>query len=313
MYSLIAYKNGIFKKIGDQEFNSLIRFAIIDLLNPSESEIKLVFDKIGFPVPSEIISGSEIPSVIHKEDYLYIVYGTAISKDRRTGTFPLTIVIHKGFLILIHRQEIKSLSNLLKDLQTDQSTVLKLSISSIVYQVMANINDEFISIVDELGDEIENLEEKLVKSAKASDVKRVYNLRKTLLFFKNILRHNGNVVSMVTREESLRQFIRDISNFPTLLSNINQLVSIVDFYREMLTEVMQIYEGALSNRLNEIMKYFGVVASIFLWPTMVANIYGQNFKTIPLASHPYGFYVMLGIMVVGSLLMLFFFKSKKWL
>ena len=52
MYSLIAYKNGIFKKIGDQEFNSLIRFAIIDLLNPSESEIKLVFDKIGLSIPS---------------------------------------------------------------------------------------------------------------------------------------------------------------------------------------------------------------------------------------------------------------------
>ena len=313
MHSFIAYKNGIFKKIDDQEFGSLIRFAIIDLLNPSDSEIKLIFDKIGLSIPSEIISGSEIPSVIHKEDYLYIVYGTAISKDRRTGTFPLTIIIHKGYLILIHRQEIESLTNLIQDLQTDQFTVLKLSISSIVYQVMANINDEFISIVDELGDEIENLEENLVKSANPSDVRKVYSLRRTLLFFKNILRHNSNVVSMILREDSLRKFIRDTASYPTLHNNINQLVGIVDFYREMLTEVMQIYEGALSNRLNEIMKYFGIVASIFLWPTMVANIYGQNFKEIPLANHPYGFYIMLTIMVVGSLLMLFFFKSKKWL
>lgn|SRR3989344_1478196 len=315
MHSIIAYKNGIFKKIGDEEFNSLIRFSIIDFTDPSEAELKTFLDRIEFDVSYTdfILSKNEIPCIVHKGDFLYIVFGTSISKNKQLGTAPLIIVLYKGFIILIHKEHIKPLSDLLDEIQTDTSRLVKLSISNILYQILADINDDFVAIVDKLGNEIEITEERLVKFHDQNDVKRVYSLRKTLLFFKSVLRRNNNVVAMIIREETLRQFIKDTSNYSPLYNSINQLINLVDFYREMLTEVMQIYEGALANRLNEIMKYFGVIASIFLWPVLVSSIYGMNFRYIPLASHIYGFYIMLGIMVVGALITLAIFKKKKWL
>ncbi|MBS3146665.1 hypothetical protein J4471_03125 [Candidatus Woesearchaeota archaeon] len=315
MHSIIAYKNGAFSKIGDTEFTPLIRFGIIDFLNPNEQEIKTFLDKIGFEVKdlNTILTKVEIPSIVHREEFLHLIYGTPIKKDRQIGTSPLSILLIKGYIILIHKDEVKSLSDLLSEIQVDISRISKLNISNIIYQIMADINDDFVSVVDSLGNEIESIEERLVKYHNETDVRRVYTLRKTLLYFKSVLRHNNVVVSMIMREDSVKQFIKENGNYNILYNGISQLIGLVDFYREMLTEVMQIYEGALANRLNEIMKYFGAVAALFLWPATVANIYGQNFKVIPFADHPFGFYIMLLIMMLGSILMYFYFKRKKWL
>ena len=315
MHSIIAYKNGVFKKIGDSEFNSLVRFAIVDFLNPSEADLKAFFDKIGFENSNTnfILNKNDLPCIIHKGDFLHIVFGTPLSKDKQVGTLPLTMVLLKGYIILIHKEPIRVLSNLLDEIQKDTSRLVKLSISNIIYQIMADINDEFISVVDKLGNDIENIEERLVKYHEQSDVKRVYTLRKTLLFFKSVLRRNNNVVSTIIREDTLRQFIKDPGNYSVLYGGINQLISVVDFYREMLTEVMQIYEGALANRLNEIMKYYGAIAALFLWPATLGTLYGQNFMHLPFAAHPYGFYIMLLIMFSSTVIMFIIFKRKKML
>lgn len=315
MHSIIAYKNGAFKKIGDDEFSSLIRFGLIDFTDPSEVELKTFFDRIGFDIShTEFIQNkNEIPCIVHKGDFLYIVFGTSISKNKQLGTAPLTIILFKGYIILVHKEHLKPLSDLLDEIQRDASRLVKLSISNILYQILADINDEFIATVDKLGNEIEVIEERLVKFHDQNDVRKVYSLRRTLLFFKTVLRRNNNVVSMIIREETLRQFIKDPAIYSSLNNSINQLISLVDFYREMLTEVMQIYEGALANRLNDIMRYYGAVAALFLWPAVVSSIYGMNFKYIPLSQHVYGFYILMAIMVIGIILMFIAFRSKKWL
>ena len=96
-----------------------------------------------------------------------------------------------------------------------------------------------------------------------------------------------------------------------LHNDIIQLIDENNLYHERLTGVVDAYLTKQSNDLNEIMKSFTVIASLILLPTLIAGAYGMNL-VLPLRDHPQGFWILLGIMIVGVVLMLFFFKKKEW-
>jgi len=69
----------------------------------------------------------------------------------------------------------------------------------------------------------------------------------------------------------------------------------------------------ISSKLNDIMKFLTIFSVIFIPLTFIAGIYGTNFEFLPELQFKYGYFIMLGIMVIISILMLFYFKRKKWL
>jgi magnesium transporter len=76
---------------------------------------------------------------------------------------------------------------------------------------------------------------------------------------------------------------------------------------------MDMYMSSVSNRLNDIMKSFTVIASLLLLPMLISGIWGMNFEKIPFFYYGNGFYVPLLIMAISVALMSFYFKKKKWI
>jgi magnesium transporter len=68
-----------------------------------------------------------------------------------------------------------------------------------------------------------------------------------------------------------------------------------------------------SNKMNEIMKVLTIMTSIFIPLTFIAGVYGMNFTNMPELEYKYGYFVILGIMVLVLIGMLIFLRRKKWL
>ena len=87
----------------------------------------------------------------------------------------------------------------------------------------------------------------------------------------------------------------------------------IDTYRDMVTGLLDIYNSTISNRLNEIMKVLTVFASIFIPLTFLTGIYGMNFKYMPELHWKWAYPLLwLAFLVIGVLLLVFF-KKRKWL
>ncbi|HPX06554.1 MAG TPA: CorA family divalent cation transporter, partial [Tenuifilaceae bacterium] len=71
--------------------------------------------------------------------------------------------------------------------------------------------------------------------------------------------------------------------------------------------------GLINIEQNKIIKIFTVVSVVFMPPTLIASLYGMNFKVFPELNWQYGYPFALGIMVLSSILTLFIFKKRKWL
>ncbi|MCK9911866.1 LPXTG cell wall anchor domain-containing protein, partial [Microbacteriaceae bacterium K1510] len=73
------------------------------------------------------------------------------------------------------------------------------------------------------------------------------------------------------------------------------------------------YQSSLSNRANEIMRVFTALTTIFMPLTFITGIYGMNFVHLPGQNFYYGFYLLLGFMLMLGGGMLFLFRKKDWL
>jgi magnesium transporter len=87
----------------------------------------------------------------------------------------------------------------------------------------------------------------------------------------------------------------------------------IELYREMIWSLMDMYMTIISNKMNEVMKVLTIIATIFIPLTFIAGIYGMNFDNIPELHYQNGYFVLLGVMAVIFVLMLMYFRRKKWL
>jgi magnesium transporter len=108
-------------------------------------------------------------------------------------------------------------------------------------------------------------------------------------------------------QEATQPFVKD------LLDLSNQAVDVIDTYRDMLSDFLNIYDSRVSNRMNEIMKVLTIFSAIFIPLTFIAGVYGTNFEYVPELKFHYSYFVMWGVMIVVAAFMLRFFRRKGWL
>jgi len=104
-----------------------------------------------------------------------------------------------------------------------------------------------------------------------------------------------------------RVYLRD------LYDHVVQAIDTIETFRDMLASLLDVYLSSLTIRMNEIMKTLTIIATIFIPITFVTSFYGMNFQNIPELHWRYGYPMALGMMAVIVLIMLVYFRRKKWL
>lgn len=134
---------------------------------------------------------------------------------------------------------------------------------------------------------------------------------------------NGKVrLNLLDTQRSLRYLMRACNhtlndeqrdNIRDMLRDIESLTPHTGFLFEKINFLMESTMGYINLEQNNIIKIFSVAAVMFLPPTLIASIYGMNFRTMPELSIEYGYPVALGLMLLSALATFLFFKGKGWL
>lgn len=101
-------------------------------------------------------------------------------------------------------------------------------------------------------------------------------------------------------------YLRDVYDHCT------QVNDTIESFREALSGLHDIYLSSVSNRMNEVMKVLTMFAAIFIPLTFVAGIYGMNFEYMPELGWRYGYFIVLGFMVLMAGVMIYIFRKNKW-
>lgn len=246
-------------------------------------------------------------------DTLFIVLRTAYMQDGHIAFGETHFFVGKNFMVSIRHGSTISYGEVRSRCESTPH-LLRKGPSFALYAVMDSIVDQYFPVVSELGEELERLEEEVFNGKPNRETTtEIYRLKREIVEVKRVVSPLIDICNRLTRfdfaliSEETRPYFRDIYDH---VVRINEMI---DNTREMVGSVLEVNFSLISIAQNEVSKKFAGWAAIIGVPTMIAGIYGMNFKFIPELSWHYGYPVVLGITVCSCLLLYRHFKQSGWL
>ena len=193
------------------------------------------------------------------------------------------------------------------------------SAGMMAYRLVDEIAERYLDLVDALDEEIDELEDKVEEQSAETTRTRISALRHDLLHIRRTLAPMRDAVrrvidGVVDVEEGDEVFPKDVEvAFNAAYDKLMRAFDGLELSRDLLASVRDYAQAKIANDQNEVMKVLTVIAALLLLPTFIVGLYGQNFVDIPELRWHYGYAYVWGVIVVTSLIQLWFFRRKKWI
>ena len=175
------------------------------------------------------------------------------------------------------------------------------------------IVDNYFIVLENIGEEIESLEEDLVADPGPVTLKKIHYLKRELISLRKSVWPLREAISSLERGESDLVQDKTLVYLRDVYDHTIQIIDTIETFRDILSGLMDIYLSKVSHRMNEIMKVLTIMATIFIPLTFIAGIYGMNFRYMPELEWRWGYPSIWIIMILVVVIMLMLFKKRKWL
>ena len=266
-------------------------------------------------VLEDIQNTSQRPKLEDYGHYIYIVMKMLRydSASRTIHSEQVSIIQGTNYVILLKEKTGDVFKVIRERIRTAQSRLRQNDTDYLAYRLIDTIVDNYFVVLEQMGEDIEALEDELMESPDDSIGREIYRLKRELLYIRKSIWPVREVVSSMLRDEidlisdNTRTFMRDVYDHTIYV------IDTVENFRDMVSGLLDIYMSTMSNRMNEVMKVLTIIATIFIPLTFIAGIYGMNFESMPELAWPYGYTMVWIVMALTGLVMVLFFKRKKWL
>lgn len=183
----------------------------------------------------------------------------------------------------------------------------------LAYALIDAVLDAYYPVVEAIGERIYELEEEILERPAPSGIRRVHALRRELLALRRAVWPQREAVADLMRPDNervsplVKQYLRDCHDHAV------QINDVIETYRELAANLVDLYLSGLGQRTNEVMKVLTVMASIFIPLTFLAGVYGMNFTHIPELAYRWSYPALLGVMLLVAIAMLVFFYRRGWI
>ena len=157
---------------------------------------------------------------------------------------------------------------------------------------------------------LEQFEKNLLKYTDNKEIGRIFNIKKSLIYFNTAVIANGKVLRRITGGHFLPLFEEDKEILEDLIVDNDQITEIVAIYSDIITSSLDTYTSVVSNNMNVVMKSLTAVTITLAIPTVVASLWGMNVK-VPMADHPWAFALIVLIALALTFSVNFFYLKRK--
>ena len=263
---------------------------------------------------SDVMNPSLRPKVQEFDNGLFITIKMLqfIDSSQNLTVENISLILTENALISFQEQPGDVFDPVRERIHKHKNKIRHAGTDYLAFALIDIVVDNYIYIIGQLGEFIENLEESMTNDPQKELLDSINLYKKELNFLRKNIKPAKEMILNLAKMES--EFIDDENrmHFQELQHNINEAVELSDSYREVLYDQLNIYHTMMSTKLNDIMRVLTVFSVIFIPLTFIVGVYGTNFEYIPELHWQHGYYIMWGIMIIATLFMLWFFRRKKW-
>lgn len=267
-------------------------------------------------VVEDILTAHQRPKFEEYEHYLYIVMKSLLSENEyfAVDDEQISILLLEKIVFVFKEKTDELFQPLVQRIEQSKGRFRSMGADYLAYAILDIVVDRLFILIDSLDEEINSVEDVLIASEPSKDILlTIQRLKKELIHIRRYVSPVREVMAGMLRSESelirdkTRIYLRDVSDHAI------RIVESIESYKDILSTLMDIYISSVSNKLNEVMKVLTVFASIFIPLTFLAGIYGMNFEYMPELQWKYAYPAIWGIFIATPIILLGYFKKKKWL
>ncbi|MBI4574909.1 MAG: magnesium transporter CorA family protein [Planctomycetes bacterium] len=291
-------------------------FAWIDLAAPAASEIDAVARTLQVhELTVEALSTlEERPRVDVYDDHLFVVFRALRKGDGGDVMDPLNayFLLFKSTLVTLHHQPIGPVEEV-KATMSRRPDLMKLGPAYLMYAVLDRIVDGYLELIDAIEDDIESLDEGILDRLDPRVPGKVFQTKKTLTKLRRRTIPHRELLDTLGNQPS--PFIPEKARvyYRSLYDHLTRVDDRVNACREFLQGALDAYMALEARQGSEVMRVLSLGATVMLPLGILTGLYGTNFKMLPGADHPLGFWVFLGIMLTLAGTGAIYFRWRKWL
>jgi len=297
-----------------------------DLESPQKEEYEMLKKKFHFhPLDiQDCISPVQRPKIDEYDDYIFLIIRLPYYKKREKVILAseLDIFIGKDYLITIHRGKVSTLKGFVEECQNYEEIrekYLKYGPGFLLYEILKRMFDRCYPLLDSIGTEIDRVENRMFHGHEKETVKTIANIKRNTINFRKIMKAHRQVIKKIIKSDKFFLNLNGAhSNYKTItykniLEEIENIWDILDGHAETIFALDRTNETLISHQLNKVMKTLTIISAIFLPASLITQFFGISFGDAPFTKNLIGIFGILFAIILTSLLMVLFFRGKKWL
>ena len=266
-------------------------------------------------VLESILDTNQRPKIEDLGNYIFICLKmiTCSNTNGDIDVEHVSLVLGSNFVISFQEKPGDVFDTIRRNIRKHKGRIRAMGPDYLVYSLIDAIIDHYFTIVEIFGEKTEDMEDELILNPLPPILHRLHKMKKDMLFLRKSVWPLREVVNSLARGEtklikkSTRIYLRDVYDHTI------QIIDTIETMRDMASGMLEIYLSSLSYKMNEVMKVLTIIATIFIPLTFIAGVYGMNFEYMPELKWSFGYFTIWGVMASVVIVMLIYFKRKKWI
>lgn len=298
-----------------QEFKTK-NFSWINVTNNGKKEINYLKEKFGFHELDlkDCLPPLQRPKLVVRPDYLFMILLFPVF-DRKTRVIHASEVdffITKKTLVTVNTNELVPLREIFARCQSKKEK--HANPTDLLHEILHELLISCFPMLVHISTDIDNVETQLRSEFEKGTITEILRIKTNIVNFRKAMQPHKQVIrSLIAEAPKFFPTQKMKIYFENLVNDTKEIWDLLDNYKETIDALHGTNASLIDFRINEIMKTLTIISVIVFPLTLLAAIFGMNTLGMPLANHPYGFWIILSSMLFGALGLLWFFERKKWL
>jgi magnesium transporter len=255
------------------------------------------------------------PRMEERDKYIFQVFKALLlnSEDKEVTIEQVSLILGENYVISFHETEPKLFDPLRSRILHSKGRIRKMKSDYLAFAIADVMIDQYFAILEDIGNTIQIIESELIINPNIASQEAIYRMKRRLVYVGSTIWPVRELINAVERSD--HDLINDETRiyFRNIYDHTVQIIETLDNLRDLTSSMMDLYLSSVSLKLNEIMKVLTIFSALFIPLTFLAGVYGMNFKFLPELEWQWGYPLFWIICIIATILMLFYFKRKRWL
>jgi magnesium transporter len=320
LVNCVAYQEG--RKLADipkEDISEYLKqpdcFVWVALKDPTPAELEEMREEFSLHelAVDDARTGHQRPKIEEYGDSLFAVLQAIEPRGGELQVGEVDIFVGNNYILSVRKNSEKGFADV-RARSEHEPHLLKFGAAYVFYALIDKGVDRYFPVLDELETELETIEEQIfVKNQARSNIEALYELKSKLMTLKHAVDplmeavgklYGGRVPQICA---GMGEYFRDVYD------HLQRLHATIEGIREMLATAIQVNLGMISLNETEVTKKLAGWAAIIAVPTMIAGVYGMNFKNMPELEWQWGYPMSIAAMIAIDIWLFLRFRKAKWL